>query len=115
MYGSRVALILPLFSLLAVSLVAHEQPTHQNLTAAALNYIHANDPARFALLQQYGSIYSTLANGAWNEDNPFPGSPIYFGRFFFHFLPSLNDLGQFGSCSSIDWGIGGSYLLGREP
>ena len=111
MYGSRSALLLSCF---AASLVAHEQPTHQNLTVAALNYIQTTDPARFALLQQYGSMYSTLAAGAWNEDNAFPGHEgdlIYFGRSFFHFLPNLNDLGQFGSCSSIDWGIGGSFCI----
>src|SRR5438309_11165768 len=88
-----------------LSLFAHEQSTHQNLTAAALDYIKANDPVRFGLLKQYGSIYSTLANGAWNEDNAFPGHEgdlIYFGRSFFHFLPKLNDLGQSGTCTSVN-------------
>jgi len=111
MYRSRLALFISLFSLFAVSVVAHEQATHQNLTVAALNYIQANDPARFALLQKYGSIYSTLADGAWHEDDPFPGHGAAFGRFFFHFAPNLNDLGQFGSCNSIDWGVGGSYCI----
>jgi len=106
MYGSRLALILSLFSLFVVSLAAHEQPTHQNLTVAALNYIKANDPARFALLQQYGSIYSTLAAGAWNEDND--------NRFVFHFLPNLNDL-EFATCSSADWGIAGLSCNSTPP
>jgi hypothetical protein len=96
MYKSRLALILSLLSLFATSLAAHEQPTHQNLTVAALNYIKANDPARFALLQQYPSIYSTLAAGAWNEDDN--------RRYVFHFLPNLNDV-EFATCSSVDWGI----------
>jgi len=104
MYGSRLALILSLF---AVSLAAHEQPTHQNLTVAALNYTKANDPGRFALLQQYGSIYSTLAAGAWNEDND--------NRFVFHFLPNLNDLGEFATCSSADWGIAGLSCTSTLP
>src|SRR5712691_4875197 len=104
MHGSRSGLLLSLF---AVSLFAHEQPTHRNLTVAALNYIQANDPARFALLQQYSSIYSTLADGAWNEDNP--------TRYVFHFLPHLNDLGEFATCSSVDWGIAGSSCTSLGP
>jgi hypothetical protein len=96
---------LPLIS--ASLLVAHEQATHRNLTTAALDYIKTNDPTRFMLLQQYGSIYSTLADGAWNEDNFFTGYPFYLGRFYFHFLPSLNDLGQFANCTSVQWGIQG--------
>src|SRR5579872_443095 len=104
MYKSRSALILSLF---AAAVAAHEQPTHQNLTTAALNYIQANDPSRCALLQQYGSIYSTLAAGAWNEDNS--------ARFVFHFLPHLNDLGEFASCSSVDWGISKSSCSSLPP
>ena len=101
----RIPLYLAFIASVSI-LRAHEQPTHQNLTSAALNYINANDPMRAKLLQAYGpNIISTvLADGAWNEDSYFPPS-LFLGRFFFHFLPSLNDLGQFGSCSSVDWGI----------
>jgi hypothetical protein len=99
---------------------AHEQPTHRNLTVAALNYLRVNDPIRYNLLQQYGSIYSTLADGAWNEDNYFAGSGCswgslfpsgtlcYMGRFYFHFMPKLDSLGQSATCRSLDWGITGS-------
>jgi len=86
--------------LLAGFLSAHEQPTHLNLTAQALNYLQSSEPVRFGLMQKSGAIYSLLADGSWNEDAFFNGFPGYLGRFYFHFFPSLHDLRQSANCTS---------------
>ena len=94
-------------SLIAVGcLGAHEQPTHVNITKQALQYL-ATTNARPDILQ----LYSDLTEGAWNEDAFFPGYPGYLGRFYFHFLPTLNDLGQSATCNSVSWGVFGSSCI----
>jgi len=92
----------------AAPVFAHEQPTHVNITAQALQYLVSTN-ARPNLLQ----LYSQLTDGAWNEDALFPGYPGYLGRFYFHFLPTLNNLGQSATCNSVEWGVFGSTCTAR--
>lgn len=82
---------------------AHEQPTHLSLTFAALHYL--TSMGRPGLPQA-----GTLAHGTWDEDAFLPGFPFYFGRFYFHFLPTLDDtpVGQSANCNSIMWGVDGN-------
>ncbi len=87
------------------TLGAHEQPTHQAITKAAIDYLSQTDSQRVALLTKlYGVVpfYAALADGSWNEDAYFVGNgctlatlfekvPCFLGRFYFHFLPALDD------------------------
>ena len=111
------------FCLVAASvtqLFAHEQPTHVQLTQRALAYLEQADNQRFKVLsQKYGffALSSALADGSFNEDADFGNqcsAPCPFlGRFYFHFLPTMNDtltlggarIGLGASCSSVEWGI----------
>ncbi len=97
-----------LLALCGGCLYAHEKETHVNITERALRDL-ASTGVRPDILQLYG----TLTDGAWNEDAYLPGYPVrplfYLGRFYFHFLPELNDnaLKQSATCDSVRWGIYG--------
>jgi len=72
-------------------LESHSVPTHQQITAAAVQYVRQQDP-RFSALSD-----AQLQIGTADEDA--------IPRYMFHFSPMLNTILFHASCRSVDWGF----------
>ena len=88
-------LILLGFGLISVSAVAHEIPTHQNISHVGVDYLKSQD-SRFACA---ASLDPNIQIGTAAEDN--------WPRFMFHFFPALNAGIYTSTCASPQWGFGG--------
>src|SRR3989442_6874 len=107
-----------LFVLNSPPLFAHEEPTHVEMTQQALGWLSYVDSRRYNLLRnRFGFVVLTalLSDGSWNEDSYFYNCTIsvecYLGRFFFHFLPPLDDYLSHGEISVGP--LGDDALKGR--
>ena len=92
----------------------HEVKTHIKISAQAVTYLQKPnvDPHR----PDFSAMNTQLRLGAIDEDSFFGilGTRAPLGRFFFHFLPNLNNSDQQinASCNSIDWGFGNDNGVG---
>jgi hypothetical protein len=82
--ASAVLLVVP-------TLYSHSVPTHQQITAAAVQYVQQQD-ARFS------SLTATQLQIGTADEDAIP-------RYMFHFFPMLNTILFNATCRSVDWGF----------